>query len=72
MRHNPQYIDIEIDKLTNSVENVITGDNFQTDFSLIDKSDLKTGNVVYFHFLSENGPNQCAVFHHDKRTVTGK
>jgi hypothetical protein len=42
MKHNKQYIDIEIDKLTNSIENVITGDNFQTDVSLIDKSDLKS------------------------------
>lgn len=42
MRQNPQYIDIEIDRLTNSVENVITGDSFQTDVSLIDKSDLKS------------------------------
>jgi len=41
MKHNPQYIDIEIDKLTNSIENVITGDSFQTDISLIDTNDLK-------------------------------
>lgn len=42
MRQNHQYIDIEIDKLTNSVENVITGDSFHTDVSLIDNIDLKT------------------------------
>ncbi len=41
MKQDPQYIDIDIDKLTNSLENVITGDSFQTDVSLIDKSDLK-------------------------------
>jgi hypothetical protein len=41
MKHNPQYIDIVIDKLTNSVENVITGDNFQTDVSLVDNNYLK-------------------------------
>jgi hypothetical protein len=41
MRRNLQYFDIEIDKLTNSIENVITGDRFQTDISLIDKDDLK-------------------------------
>jgi hypothetical protein len=40
MRRNPKHIDIEIDKLTNSIENVITGDGFQTDVSLIDKDDL--------------------------------
>lgn len=42
MKQNPQYIEIEVDKLTNSIENVITGDSFKTDVSLIDKSDLKT------------------------------
>lgn len=41
MKHYPQYIDIEIDRLTNSIENRITGDSFQTDVSLIDKDDLK-------------------------------
>lgn len=41
MSHNLQYIDIEIDRLTNSIENVITGDSFQTDVSLLNKSDLK-------------------------------
>ena len=45
MKRNPQYIDIEFDKLTNSIENVITGDSFQTDISLIDKGDLKTISV---------------------------
>lgn len=42
MKQNPQYVDIEIDKLTNSIENVITGDSFQTDVSMIDKRDLKS------------------------------
>lgn len=42
MAHNPQHIDIEIDKLTNSIENVITGDCFQTDVSLVDQGDLKS------------------------------
>ena len=35
-------LDFEIDKLTNSIENVITGDNFSTDITLITTSDLKT------------------------------
>lgn len=42
MKQNPQYIDILIDKLTNSIENVITGDSFQTDVSLVDNNDLKS------------------------------
>jgi hypothetical protein len=33
--------DIEIDELTNSVKNVISGDSFPTDISLITHSDLK-------------------------------
>ncbi len=42
MKQNPKHIDIEIDKLTNSIENVITGDGFQTDVSVINNSDLKS------------------------------
>ncbi len=34
-------IDIEIDKLTNSIENIITGDSFATEVSLLLKADLK-------------------------------
>jgi hypothetical protein len=37
-----QGIDIEIDELTNSVRNVISGDSFQTEVSLVTKFDLKT------------------------------
>ena len=38
----PQYIDIEIDKLTSSLENVITGDIFPTDIIIMDQNDLKS------------------------------
>ena len=34
-------LDFEIDKLTNSIENVITGDRFPTDITLISNADLK-------------------------------
>ena len=34
-------ISIEIDKLTNSIENRITGDSFDTQILEVDKSDLK-------------------------------
>ena len=34
-------LDFEIDKLTNSIENVITGDSFPTDITLISNADLK-------------------------------
>jgi hypothetical protein len=34
-------LDFIIDKLTNSIENVVTGDRFPTDISLLKSSDLK-------------------------------
>jgi len=41
-KHEEHGIDIEIDELTNSIKNVISGDSFQTEVSIIVKSDLKT------------------------------
>ena len=35
-------LDFEVDKLTNSLENVVTGDSFPTDITLISSPDLKT------------------------------
>ncbi|SFD56351.1 hypothetical protein [Flavobacterium phragmitis] len=35
-------LDFIIDKLTNSIENVITGDSFQTEISILQNSDLKS------------------------------
>lgn len=34
-------LDFEIDKLTNSVENIVTGDSFSTDITLVSAADLK-------------------------------
>jgi hypothetical protein len=39
---NSQYIDIEIDKLTSSLENVITGDSFTTDIIVTEQNDFKS------------------------------
>ena len=39
--HEEIGLDFLIDKLTNSIENVVTGDNFATDISLLKSSDLK-------------------------------
>jgi hypothetical protein len=36
-----QGLNFEIDKLTNSIENVITGDSFSTDISILGANDLK-------------------------------
>ncbi len=35
-------LDFEIDKLTNSIENVLTGDSFPTNVTLLSTADLKT------------------------------
>lgn len=56
MKFNPQYIDIEIDKLTNSITNVTTGDNFQTVVSILDNHGLKSvtkRNGWLFNWKSE-------------------
>ena len=36
-----QHIEIEIDKLTNSIENVFTGDSCPTEVILLEKGDIK-------------------------------
>ena len=69
MRQNPQYFDIEIDKLTNSIENVITGDCFQT--SLIVKNELKSitkKNGWLFNWKNEYKQPDRDVY---KLTITG-
>jgi hypothetical protein len=38
------YINVEIDRLTNSVQNTISGDSFPTDVHPISKADLKSIN----------------------------
>ncbi len=41
-KQNKIELDFEIDELTNSIKNVISGDSFQTDITRITKLDLKT------------------------------
>ena len=41
-KQNKIELDFEIDELTNSIRNVISGDSFQTDITRISKADLKT------------------------------
>jgi hypothetical protein len=38
---NPIGLDFVVDKLTNSIENVLTGDIFPTNITLVTSSDLK-------------------------------
>jgi hypothetical protein len=56
MKEKIQNIEIEIDKLTNSIENVITGDCFKTEVMLISDFDLKgvsSKNKWLFNWNSE-------------------
>ncbi len=56
MKKDLQNIDIEIDKLTNSIENVITGDRFKTEIIYISEFDLKEiskKNKWLFNWKSE-------------------
>lgn len=56
MKKNLQNIEIEIDKLTNSIENVITGDCFKTEIIHISELDLKEiskKNKWLFNWKSE-------------------
>jgi hypothetical protein len=41
-RRKETGLDFEIDKLTNSIENVVTGDSFATDISLLLQNDIRT------------------------------
>lgn len=41
-KNNEIALDFIIDKLTNSIDNVVTGDSFATDISVLLNSDLKT------------------------------
>ena len=40
-KHHPVLLDFEIDKLTKSIENTISGDSFQTEISRLTKPDVK-------------------------------
>jgi hypothetical protein len=56
MTKKVQHIDIEIDKLTNSIENAFSGDSFDTELLLILKDDLrlvKKGNGWQFDWKYE-------------------
>ncbi|MGB3947307.1 MAG: hypothetical protein WBM13_04955 [Bacteroidia bacterium] len=42
-----QHVDIEIDKLTNSIENVITGEIFETEFSKVTSKEIKKKDWLF-------------------------
>ena len=41
-KQNINYLDFVADKLTNSIQNIITSDSFPTDITLITIDDLKS------------------------------
>ena len=42
-----KHVDIEIDKLTNSIENVITGESFETEFSKVTSKEIKKKDWLF-------------------------
>lgn len=58
-------LDFEVDKLTNSIENVISGDRFSTEVSFVNKSDLKSitkKNKWLFDWKFENRQPEREVY----------
>lgn len=71
MTKNIQYTDIEIDKLTNSIENTFSGDRFETELLPVSKADLKLvkkGNGWQFDWKYEFEQTERYVF---KLTIEG-
>ncbi|MEI9956709.1 MAG: hypothetical protein WDM90_10510 [Ferruginibacter sp.] len=59
------YLDFEIDKLTNSIQNTISGDSFPTDVSHLTKEDLKqiTKKMCWaFNWKTELSDNKKQVY----------
>lgn len=45
MKKQNTFLDFKIDKLTNSIENTVSGDSFQTEITLLTKYDIKTVSI---------------------------
>lgn len=64
-KQTKHHIGIEIDKLTNSIVNAISKDNFPTDVHLVTKADLKSAtkkNGWFFNWTSESKLSDRQVF----------
>ncbi len=60
-----QYVDAEIDKLTNSIENAVSGDSFDTEVNVLTKVELKTitkGNGWKFDWKYEFEQNKRVIY----------
>ena len=66
MNKSKEYLqEFEIDKLTNSIENIITGDSFQTNITFLTKNDLKSitqKNGWAFNWKAELSQNKREVY----------
>jgi len=51
-QRRPIHLDFEVDKLTNSIENVLTKDVFATDVLPVSKGDLKNATKKSDGFLT--------------------
>ena len=56
-----KHVDIEIDKLTNSIENVISGESFETEFSRVTSNEIKKKDWL-FDWHKELKEKNCQVF----------
>lgn len=64
-KSNKYRLDIEIDKLTNSIENIVTGEHFSTQLIRLGKTDLKNltkKNGWLFNWKSELSSRDCEVY----------
>lgn len=70
-KQQPIYLDFELDKLTKSIENTVTGDSFQTEVSHLTIADLKQTtkkNGWNFNWRLELNANDRDVY---KLTIVG-
>lgn len=56
-----KHVDIEIDKLTNSIENVVTGESFETEFSRVTSKEINKKDWL-FDWHKELKEKNCQVF----------
>jgi hypothetical protein len=66
------YLGFEVDKLTRSIENVATGDSFETEISVLTKADLKTvsaKNGWLFNWVKELKLNDREVYKLSIQTI---
>jgi hypothetical protein len=64
-KRSKYFLEIEVDKLTNSILNTISGDSFPTDVHIVDKNDLKKitqKNGWLFNWAAESKLKDRKVF----------